>query len=110
MDSERIDFSVLDPSRDERRWARSIDALATRAIAERRKRLSIERQLLRWGRPVLLVAASLCVVAWTAGYFSLVKRTTSASHRSAAITLASWAANNHIPEPSDVLGVLESNP
>jgi hypothetical protein len=110
MDHERIDFTALDPRGDEPRWARSIDVLVTRALAERRHRLSIEQQLLRWARPVLAVAAGLSIVAWSAGYFSLAKRSTSLPHPPAAITLASWAANNEIPEPSDVLGVLGNNP
>jgi len=110
MDSERIDFSALDPSRDELRWMRSVDVLVMRALAERRKRLSVEQQLLRWARPVLAVAAGLCIVAWTAGYFSPTRTTTSAIQHPAAITLASWAANNQIPELSDVLGVLGNNP
>ena len=67
----------LDPSEDEARWERSIDALVTRALAERRHRLSIEQQLLRWARPVLAVAAGLSIVAWSAGYFSPPKRKTS---------------------------------
>jgi hypothetical protein len=110
MDSERIDFSALDPSRDERRWTRSIDAVVKRALAERRKRLSVEQQLLRWARPVLAVAAGLCVVAWTADYFSPTRKAVPATQHPAAITLASWAANNQIPEPSDLLGVLGNNP
>jgi hypothetical protein len=110
MDHERIDFSSLDPSRDELTWTRSIDALVTRALADRHKRLSVEEQLLRWARPVLAVAAGLCIVAWTAGYFSPSTKMASSAQRSAAITLASWAANNQIPEPSDVLGLLENHP
>jgi hypothetical protein len=110
MDHERIDFSALDPSRDELRWTRSVDALVTRVLADRSKRHSVEQQLLRWARPVLAVAAGLCIVAWTAGYFSPSIKGTSTAHRSAAITLASWAANNQIPEPSDLLVVLETNP
>ena len=104
---ERIDFSALDPSRDELRWARTIDGLVGRAVAERRKRLSVERQLLRWARPALAVAASLGLVAWTAGLLAANRsgRVTTAQHP-AALTLANWAANNQIPQPSELWGAL----
>jgi hypothetical protein len=107
---DRIDFAALDPSRDELRWMRTVDALVGKALAERHRRLSIERQLLRWARPVLAVAAGLSFVAWTAGYL--------ASHRAhpismvenpPALNLANWAANNQIPEPSDLFGTLGGN-
>lgn len=111
MDNERIDFGVLDPSRDEARWARTIDALVRRALVERHDRISLEHQLLRWARPALAMAAGLCIVALTAGYFSTTTTMkASRTRHSAAVTLASWAADNRLPEPSDVLGVLGNNP
>jgi|WetSurMetagenome_2_1015567.scaffolds.fasta_scaffold439832_2 hypothetical protein len=107
MEDERIDFSALDPSRNQLRWQRTVDALVVKAMAERRKRLSIEQQLLRWARPVLAVAAGLSIVAWTTGFLSANRsqQVTSAQHPP-ALTLASWAANNQIPEPSDLFGTL----
>jgi hypothetical protein len=109
---DRIDFSVLDPSRNEIRWTRTVDALVVRALAERRKRLSVEQQLLRWARPILAVAAGLSFMAWTASY--LVSNQSSANRssevmavkNSPALTLANWAANNRIPDPSDLFGTL----
>ena len=109
MDDERIDFSALDPSQNELRWTRAIDALVTQALADRRKRLSVRQQLLRWAAPALAVAAGLCIVVWTAGQLVPSKRMASSVQHSAALTLASWAANNEIPEPSEVLGVLGNN-
>lgn len=110
-----IDFSVLDPSRNGIRWTRTVDALVSRALADRRKRLSVEQQLLRWARPVLAVAAGLSFMAWTASY--LVSNRSSANRSSEvmavqnppALTLANWAANNRIPEPSDLFGTLGGN-
>ncbi len=107
MEDRRIDFSVIDPSRNELRWSRTIDALVVKALAERRKRLSIEQQLLRWARPVLVVAAGLSIVAWTAGFLAANRSKTVASvQHPPALTLANWAANNRIPEPSDLFGTL----
>jgi hypothetical protein len=106
----RIDFSALDPSRNELRWARTVDGVVGKALAERRKRLSVEQQLLRWARPVLAVAAGLGIVAWTAGLLvSGRSERVSAVQRTPALTLASWAANNQIPEPSDLWGTLGGN-
>lgn len=108
--AERIDFSALDPCRDELQWKRTVDGLVGKALAERRSRLSIEQQLLHWARPVLAVAAGLSLLAWSASLF----RDSSSPQASAvrhppALTLANWAANNQIPEPSDLLGTLGGN-
>jgi hypothetical protein len=102
-----IDFSVLDPSRNVIRWTRTVDALVGRALAERRRRLSVEQQLLRWARPVLAVAAGLSFMAWTASYLvSNQSPEVMAVKNPPALTLANWAANNRIPEPSDLFGTL----
>jgi hypothetical protein len=109
MDNERIDFSPLDPSRDELRWSRTIDSLVARAVSERRARLSVERQLLRWARPVLAMAAGLCIAAWTAGLIAGDRQAQVATVAPPALTLANWAANNEIPDPSDLVATLRGN-
>ena len=111
MDDERIDLSLLDPSRNELRWRRTVDALVVKAIAERRKRVSIEEQLLRWARPVLAVAAGLCIVAWTASLLGGARpaQPQTVAAEPAALAFASWAANNQVPEPSDLFAVLRGN-
>ncbi len=103
-----IDFSALDPSRDQLRWARAIDNLAARALAERRQRTSVEQQLLAWARPVLAVAAVLCLMVWTAATFASARRTTTTT--APALQIAAWAANNKIPESSELSGTLGGNP
>ena len=107
---DRIDFSALDPRRDEVRWTRTVSALVSKAVAERHRRLSIEQQLLRWARPVLAVAAGLSFVSWTAGYLTANRaHRISTVENPAALNLAHWAANNQIPEPSDLYGTLGGN-
>ena len=107
---DRIDFSALDPSRNPLRWARTVDALVGKALFERRKRLSVEQQLLRWARPVLAVAAGLSFVAWTASYLASNRaHPIAAAENLPALNLANWAANNQIPEPSDLFGTLGGN-
>ncbi|MGD0837177.1 MAG: hypothetical protein ABSB49_11105 [Polyangia bacterium] len=109
MDHEAIDFSALDPSRDELRWTRSIAGIVESALAERRRRLSVRQQLLGWARPALSIAAALCLAVWTAGYFSYSTRQAVALSP-VAIAITTWAANHQVPEPSELLGVLRSNP
>jgi hypothetical protein len=107
---DRIDFSALDPSHNELRWTRTVHALVGSALVERRKRLSIEQQLLRWARPVLAVAAGLSFVTWTASYLASNRaQQVSTLQNPPALILANWAANNQIPEPSDLFGTLGGN-
>ncbi|HEX7505982.1 MAG TPA: hypothetical protein VF550_04370 [Polyangia bacterium] len=107
---DRIDFSALDPRRNEPRWARTVYGIVGKALAERRNRFSIEQQLLRWARPVLAVAAGLGIVVWTAGLLAMgASEQLSATRHAPALTLANWAANNQIPEPIDLFGTLGGN-
>jgi hypothetical protein len=105
-----IDFSALDPSRNQLRWSRTTESLAARALAERRKRTSIEHQLLSWARPVLAVAAAFCVMIWTAGYFVSARRNVTTPTTAPALQIAAWAANNSIPASSELSGTLGGNP
>ncbi len=108
-----IDFSALDPGRNQLRWERSIQALAAKAHAEHVRRSSVEEQLLRWARPVLAVAAALCLIVWTAGYLAGNRRTRATtagrSVQSPALTLATWAANDRVPDSSELFGTLGGN-
>ena len=103
-----VDLSALDPSRNQLRWERTIQELAARGYAERRRRYVLDRELLRWARPVLAVAAALCLIVWTAGYLRSSRAVGPA--RSAtmppALTLAAWAANDRIPDSSELFGIL----
>jgi hypothetical protein len=108
MEDEPIDFAALDPSRDELRWRRTVDGLAARAVEQRRGRHAFERQLLRWARPVLVVAACLCILAWTATFLG-DPAGEEGTASPASLTLANWAANHHMPEPDDLL-TLRGNP
>jgi hypothetical protein len=107
-----IDFSVLDPSRNQLRWERTIQELAAKARAERQRRFSVEHELLRWARPVLAVAAALCLIVWTAGYLAHGRRTSAPVRlptQSPALTFATWVANDRIPDSSELFGTLGGN-
>jgi hypothetical protein len=107
-----IDFSALDPSRNQLRWERSIQALAAKAHADHARRSSVEQQLLRWARPVLAVAAALCLLVWTAGYLVGNHRsrvTAGRSTQSPALALSAWAASDRIPDSTELFGTLGGN-
>jgi hypothetical protein len=107
-----IDFSALDPGRNQLRWERTMQELAAKAHADRVRRSSLEEQLLRWARPVLAVAAALCLIVWTAGYLTGGRRTRATAGRSVqspALTLAAWAANDRVPDSSELFGTLGGN-
>jgi hypothetical protein len=105
-----VDLSALDPGRNQLRWERTIQELAAKAHAEHTRRSSVEVQLLRWARPVLAVAAALCLIVWTAGYLVGNRRVTArTSAESPALTLASWAARDRIPDSSELFGTLGGN-
>ena len=107
MKDERIDFSALDPTQDQIRWARIANALVNQAIAERNRRAVVGEQLLHWARAVLLVAAGLCIVAWSARLFpGSQPPPTLTQEMQPALRLSSWAANNQMPEPADLFGTL----
>ncbi len=108
MQDEPIDFSALDPSRDELRWRRTVEGVVARALDERRRRQAVERELLRWARPVLAAAACLCLLVWTALFIAAPTQQESGASP-ASLTLASWAADHHMPEPGDLL-TLGGNP
>ena len=63
---ERIDLSLLDPSRDRERWERRIEAVSSRAAAARRAPRSVPAQLASWAGPALALAAGLALVVWLA--------------------------------------------
>ena len=105
MDDERIDFSPLDPKRDEVRWGRIVTSLAAQAVAERRQRLSVQWQMARWARPVLAVAAGLCLLAW-AGRWLGNGRAPVDGGTPIVLTVANWAANQQVPDPGALLQTL----
>ena len=108
MDDERIDFSPLDPSRDELRWTRMVSGIAAHAAAERRARLSVQWQLARWARPVLAVAAGLCLLSWAGGWLGH-RQVPATAEAPTTLTVANWAANHQVPDPADLLQALGGN-
>ncbi len=107
MNDERIDFSALDPAQDRLRWARIANTLVAHALAERNRGLVVGEQLLNWARAVLVVAAGLCIVTWSARLLSGRQSPPAmTAEMQPALCLSSWAANSQMPELADFFGAL----
>jgi hypothetical protein len=107
-DDDRIDLSVLDPSRDEVRWARTIASLAQQAAAARAPGLT--QGILAWARPVLLAAAATALLVWGAAL--LVDRrapTPAPVTPDPAVALLDYASSEELPATPDLLATLGGN-
>lgn len=107
MKGDRIDFSPLDPSRDQDRWNDLLASVARRAVQARRRRLTVAVQLLTWSRPMLAAAAGLALVSWIGAMASGTGQapTTTASE-APAMTLAAWAEQDRLPDTPKILELL----
>ena len=66
MNDDRIDFSALDPTRDQAHFDRLVDSVMARAadeLATRRASSSPLMQLVQWRRPMLAAAAVIAMVS-----------------------------------------------
>jgi len=66
MDDDRIDFSALDPTRDEAHFDLLVGSIMERAadqLTERRASSSSLLQLVQWRRPMLAAAAVIAMVS-----------------------------------------------
>jgi hypothetical protein len=107
MDEQKIDLSVLDPSREPERWEKLIRSVARRALAARRRRLTVGYQLLAWARPALAIAAAAALVSWAGNLASPGPTATVAeSEEDPAIVLARWASSDERPPATKILRVL----
>jgi hypothetical protein len=104
MKDLKIDFSVLDPSKDKERWEGLVRAVATRAHTARARRLTVGAQMVAWARPALALAAALALVSCAARFALPAKGATITDNDSVA-TLASWAAEEQIPATADILEI-----
>jgi hypothetical protein len=107
MDEQKIDLSVVDPSRDAARWERLVQSVARRAVAARRRRLTVGGQLLAWARPALAIAAGVALVSWVGSLASPEPDAPVAeSQEDPAIVLARWASSDERPSATKILRVL----
>lgn len=93
QEGEKIDFGVLDPSRDGARWQRMMRSVTERALMRRRAPISIPIQLISWARPTLAIAAALTMLVWIGALIGRPVRPQSADLDQA---LSQWQAKSDV--------------
>jgi hypothetical protein len=101
MDDTPIDFSSLDPTRHRARWDARIEFVARASAASRRKRLTIEGQLIAWSRPMLAVAASVALIGSIG--VSITEGPAVTKNADPVLELSTWAARDEVPSPEAVM-------
>jgi hypothetical protein len=104
-DEEPIDFSALDPRRDELRFERLVRETTKRALSRREP--TLVDVVPRMARPLLALAAGLAVLAW-------VPRLTAheatgeptATARTPSEALADWALTGEAPSGQELFASL----
>lgn len=107
MNDQKLDFSALDPAKNQPAWDQWIDKIARQAVVVRRQRVSLDFQLKRWARPAIAFATAIACLVLVMPFLS---RTTNESPQSKVIEepvyiLTSWAMSNEIPTPENILSV-----
>lgn len=107
MESEKIDLSPLDPTKDQGRWNDLISTIARRAIEARRRRMSVPYQLLAWARPAVAMAAAIALIVVAGASVSRYQSQTNSSHTvEPTFMLTVWAATNQPPSTATMIEVL----
>lgn len=89
--NDKLDFSSLDPERqDPAAWERRIQAVVARAAAARR--WTVARQLSRWARPAVALAAAAALFSWLGLLLTLKPAAPAAEVRDPHVLLSRWAA------------------
>ena len=115
MDDDRIDFSALDPTRDQAHFDSLVNSIMERAadqLAERRASNSPILQLVQWRRPMLAAAA---VIAMVSGGVLLQVRGSEVVEESTGIAeaigvpdlLAQGIRNNELPTTAELFAAFQ---
>lgn len=119
MSDDRIDFSALDPTRDEAHFEGLVSGIMKDAEPElerRRQRLTVVAQVGQWWRPLLAAAAIIIAVSlgtlWRLGETS---GTVSGTVQESGIEetlgvpaqMARWVRADQLPSTSELLETIE---
>jgi len=107
-DPERIDFSALDPSKDEARWQERVAETARLAREHHRQSRTVSEELVAWRRPLLAVAAAASLLVWSGAWWRqdrVARETQAAIRAEQASWLLRWAAADEVPPPEVLLRV-----
>ena len=106
-ENEKLDLSVLDPSRDAVKWRKLVNEIARKGIEARRRRLSVFAMLALWVRPCAALAATAAALLLI---FSAVRPhtapTASPMSPDPVAAVLAWAQSDRLPDSETVLWVL----
>jgi hypothetical protein len=106
MDEDRIDLTLLDPSRDARRWDLFAESIVNRAMTARQG-VSFRDLLFAWSRPALAFAVVVALLSVAGASLSGRNAASSVTANQEPVTaLFSWAAAGHAPSADTILGTL----
>ncbi len=103
-DSDKIDFSPLDPSREPAHW----ESLVQATLAQARPMAAVHPLFAslasRSGRVALALAAAVALMAWLPSMLqaSAEPATESARQSDAATQLATWASRGEVPADENI--------
>lgn len=119
MNDDRIDFSAVDPTKDEAHFEELVSSIVGDAEVElerRRGRLTVVAQVGQWWRPLLAAAAVIIVVSlgvlWqlggNGGASGIVATETGIEETlGVPAQVASWIRSDQLPTTSDLLETIE---
>jgi hypothetical protein len=116
MNDDRIDFSAVDPTKDEARFEKLVSSIVHDAEIElerRQGRLTVVGQVGQWWRPLLAAAMITVVVSlgvlWQMGGNGSAALTETGLEESLGVPsqVATWLRNDQLPTTSDLLETIE---
>jgi hypothetical protein len=116
MNDDRIDFSAVDPTKDEEHFERLVSSIVHEAapeLARRVGRLTVVAQVGQWFQPLLAAAAVIIVVSlgvlWQLGGNGSTVLAESGIEESLGVPaqVASWIRSDELPTTSDLLETIE---
>ena len=105
MSNRPIDFSSIDPKRNEARWESMIHSVLERS-KKTRNRSQFFGHLVSWAKPAITAAAAValfCLIGAVARHTDSPRQT---SQSEPALMVASWAVGEEMPNTADILTVL----
>lgn len=108
MNEGKIDFSSLDPSRNEEAWERRISNIVAAASDRRQPVVSIWLQLAAWAKPPLIASgiAAALFLAVSGVVVRREERSAVSSQQEPALALSGWAAGEDLPSTHRILQIL----
>jgi hypothetical protein len=109
VNDDRLDLSLIDPTRDRAHRENRVQTIVSRAMAA--QRWTVTGQLERWARPAFVLAAATTLFSWVGLALSLrfiEPLAEMESEEAAAVLLSRWAATGAMPSANSLWSVLNA--